>query len=272
MKIACMQVAPMPMDVPRALARVSEYAAQARALGCTLLLTPEMYLSGYNIGPAGVAALAEPRDGEMARAVAQIARDTGIAILFGFPEREEGTDRIFNAAQLVDSEGTTLCTYRKTHLFGQVDASQFSAGDRRGEVVTLEGWKVALAICYDIEFPELARALAQDGAELLLVPTANMVPYLSVPRRLVPARAEENGVFLAYANYVGAEGDFTYCGLSCICDPAGDDLARADRQEGLILATLDPARATEVRGGVDYLRDRRPAVYGPTPGKDIKDG
>ncbi|APE45908.1 carbon-nitrogen hydrolase (plasmid) [Sulfitobacter alexandrii] len=266
MKIACMQVPPIGTDVPRALDRLAQAARDARDGGCDLLITPEMYLTGYCIGREATARLAEPRDGAMARAVADLARRTGIAILFGFPERDG--ERVYNAAQLVDAQGTPLCTYRKTHLFGNVDASQFSAGEHRSAVVTLNGWRVALAICFDIEFPELARASARDGAEALLVPTANMAPYLSVPNRLVPARAEENGIFVAYANYIGHEGDFDYCGLSCICDPAGADLARAGTGEELVAASLDRARIAQVRQGVNYLADLRPEIYHPAPKDD----
>ncbi|QFT60802.1 (R)-stereoselective amidase (plasmid) [Sulfitobacter sp. THAF37] len=266
MKIACMQVPPIRTDPPRALDRLARAARDARALGCDLLITPEMYLTGYNIGAGAVSQLAQPRDGALARAVADLARQTGLAILFGFPERDR--DRLYNAAQLVDAGGAALCTYRKTHLFGDVDATQFHPGPARSPVVTLNGWRVALAICYDIEFPELARASARDGAEALLVPTANMAPYLSVPNRLVPARAEENGIFVAYANYIGREDGFDYCGLSCICDPSGADLARAGTGEGLIAASLDRARIAQVRQGVNYLADRRPDVYLPAPEDD----
>lgn len=263
MKIACMQVPPVGPQTTPALERLNGFAREAAGQGCDMLITPEMYLTGYNIGAEDVARLAEPADGAMAKAVAGIAQDHGIAIVFGFPERDGTGGAIYNAAQLVDATGRALLTYRKTHLFGAVDATQFAAGAQRSPVVRLNGWNVALAICYDVEFPELTRALARDGADLVLVPTANMAPYVSVPRRLVPARAEENGIFLAYANYIGSEGAFSYCGLSCICDPAGADLARAGEDEVLIVADLDLARIGEVRQGVDYLRDRRPGLYGP---------
>lgn len=261
MKIACLQVP--PAGAGEALDRLGEAARQAAAQGCAVLITPEMYLTGYNIGVEEVARLAEPADGAMAERVAQIAQEHCIAIVFGFPERDMTRGAIYNAAQLVDAKGHALLTYRKTHLFGAVDATQFAPGAQRSPVVRLNGWNVALAICYDVEFPELTRALARDGADLLLVPTANIAPYVSVPRRLVPARAEENGIFVAYANYIGGESDFSYCGLSCICDPAGADLARAGENATLILAELDFARIGEVRQGVDYLRDRRPGLYGP---------
>lgn len=272
MKIACMQVPPVGQDVPAALSRLEAQARAARAEDCTVLVAPEMYLSGYNIGAEAVARLAELQDGPMAKAVASIARREGIAILFGFPERASEDGRVYNSVQLVDATGQACCTYRKTHLFGEVDASQFSAGDRLSPVVELDGWRVAVAICFDIEFPELARAHALAGAEVLLVPTANMIPYLSVPRRLVPARAEENGIFIAYANYTGQEDAFAYCGLSCICDPFGTDLARAGETETLIHATLDPARIAEARRGVNYLRDRRPSLYKLATGKDAPHG
>jgi len=272
MKISCMQVPPAGQDVPGALSRLEAQARATRAEGCTVLVTPEMYLSGYNIGAEAVATLAEPKDGAMAKAVALIAKREGIAILFGFPERSSEGRSVYNSVQLVDAAGQARCTYRKTHLFGEVDASQFRAGDRLSPIVELDGWRVAVAICFDIEFPELARAHALAGAEVLLVPTANMFPYLSVPRRLVPARAEENGIFIVYANYTGQEGAFAYCGLSCICDPSGADLARAGETQTLIHATLDRARIAEARRGVNYLRERRPLLYNPANGKDAPDG
>jgi predicted amidohydrolase len=119
-----------------------------------------------------------------------------------------------------------------------------------------------LAICYDIEFPELARTLALAGADAILAPTANMAPYDSVATRLVPARAEENAVFIAYANYVGAEPPFDYFGLSCVCDPTGADIARAGDGETMIFADLDKAALAAARASATHLADRRPELYG----------
>ena len=146
--------------------------------------------------------------------------------------------RVFNTVHLADRTGGRLARYAKTHLYGAVDRAQFAPGPALAAPVELDGWKLGLAICYDIEFPEVARALALAGAEAILVPTANMLPFESVATRLVPARAEENAVFLAYANYVGADDAFTYFGRSCVCDPdrrrprprrrrRGDDLRRS---------------------------------------------
>ncbi|NQW09205.1 MAG: carbon-nitrogen hydrolase family protein [Alphaproteobacteria bacterium] len=259
MRLALLQANPISRDTDRALQRLRQAAGSAAAAGAGLLITPEMFLSGYDIGAEAVAALAEPRDGALFHAVSAIAREHRIAILYGYPERDGAA--IYNAVRLITAGGDVVADYRKTHLYGDVDRRQFSAGDRLGAPVDLAGWRVALSICYDIEFPEVARAQAAAGAELLLCPTANMIPYDSIATRLVPARAEENTVFAAYANYCGAEGSFRYCGLSCVIGPDGEDLARAGRGEELLVADLDRARLSRVRADAAHLRDRRPELY-----------
>jgi 5-aminopentanamidase len=95
------------------------------------------------------------------------------------------------------------------------------------------------------------------------VPTALMDPFEVVARTVVPARAIENQVFLAYANRCGREGDLRYCGQSCVVGPDGADLARAGRGEELILADLDLERLAAARRDNTYLADRRPELYGP---------
>lgn len=260
MRIALLQCAPGAPDIAAGLARLEAAAGRAAAAGAALLVTPEMFLTGYAIGAAAAARLAEPADGPAAAAASGIARRHGIALLYGWPER--GADgRVYNAAQLLGADGAALAGYRKTHLFGAVDRAQFRAGDRLSPVVELGGLRVAVAICYDIEFPEVARSLALAGAEAILVPTANMTPFESVATRLVPARAEESTVFVAYANYVGRERDFAYCGLSCVVAPDGRDLARAGDGETLLVAELERGRLDAARTQLGYLRDRRPELY-----------
>lgn len=262
MRIALLQCAPGAPDVGAGLARLDRFAAQAAAAGAALLVTPEMFLTGYAIGAEAVARLAEPSDGPAAEAVAAICRRHGLGILYGYPER--GADgAVYNAIQLIGADGTPRANTRKTHLFGGVDRAQFTAGETLSPVVAFGGFRLGFAICYDIEFPEVARALALAGAEAVLVPTANMTPFESVATRLVPARAEENAVFVTYANYVGREAEFRYCGLSCVVGPDGSDLARADAvSETLVVADLDRNRLETARARVTYRADRRPDLYG----------
>jgi predicted amidohydrolase len=260
MRLALDQGPPAAGGSAGALARLDQAAAKAAASGADLLMTPEMALTGYNIGAAAVRAAAEPLDGPMVAAVAGIARRHRIAILVGLPEL--GADgRVYNAAHLVDRRGESRATCRKTHLYGAIDRAQFAPGAVLATPVELDGWKFGLAICYDIEFPELARAHALAGVDAILVPTANMVPFTGVPTHIVPARAEENEVYVAYANYCGAEGAVAYCGLSCVCGPGGADLARAGGGEELIFADLTRQCLAATRATATHLADRRPELY-----------
>ena len=237
-------------------------ARDASAAGATLLLTPEMFLTGYAIGPAAIGQLAEPCDGPSLQIVGKIARQAGVGVVIGYPER--GADgRIFNAAAYVAPTGKVVANYRKSHLFGALDRDAFSAGD--GEPVLFDAgpMKAGLLICYDIEFPEAARHLALRGADLLVVPTALMQPYGFIPKALVATRAYENQVFLAYANRCGQEADLTYCGESTIIGPDGLELARADAGPALITATLDRDLLARSRSLNTYLADRRPDLYAP---------
>jgi predicted amidohydrolase len=93
-----------------------------------------------------------------------------------------------------------------------------------------------------------------------------MHPFIGVPARIVPARAEENEVYIAYANYCGAEGAVAYCGMSCICGPDGSDLARAGGGEEMIFADLSKQHLAATRAVSTHLADRRPELYGPVAG------
>lgn len=239
------------------LARLREVAGEAARQGARLLVTPEAFTSGYNV--PGVRDAAEPADGPWHRAVAAIARDEGIAVLYGYPER--AGEVVFNAAQLVDRDGRVLAGYRKSHLFGEVDTRAFEPGEGDFTVVGLDDLRVGILICYDVEFPESVRALALAGADLVAVPTALMTPYEVVTRTLVPARAYENQVYVAYANRSGSEGSLTYTGESCVVGPDGVDLARAGSGDELLLAEIDPARLASSRADNTHLRDRRPELY-----------
>ncbi|QHE88295.1 carbon-nitrogen hydrolase family protein [Hydrogenophaga sp. BPS33] len=249
-----------PANTFEALAQLDATAAQARAQGADLLLCPEMSLTGYQIGAQRVVALAEPADGPLAQAVAAIAQRHGIAIVYGYPEHHADAPP-FNAVQCIAADGQRLANYRKTHLFGDVDRAQFSPGPHAPAVFECKGWRLGLLVCYDIEFPEPARALALQGADALLVPTANMIEFDEVQRVLLPARALENRVFVAYANACGMEGATTYGGLSLVCGPRGAMLQHAGRDAALVIAplsrdVLNDARATAQWDG------RRGDLYG----------
>jgi predicted amidohydrolase len=218
-----------------------------------------MFLTGYNIGDATFK-LAEPADGPASREAAKIACETGIALLYGYPEREGG--RVYNSAILIDRSGTTLANYRKTHLYGPEENRLFQKGDAF-TVTELDGIKIGILICYDVEFPEAVRTLALAGATFIAVPTAIMQPYCNTARVLVPARAYESQLFVAYANRCGKEDNLTYCGLSCIVGPDGKDRLRAGVDEELLVAEIDMTDIDISREVNPYLTDLRPELYTP---------
>ena len=261
MRIALYQGQPHPMDVAGNLERLHQQAQLAAARGAELLVCPEMFLSGYNIGSEAVARLAEPQDGASAMAVVEIAQANRIAIVYGYPELGED-GQVYNSVQLIDAHGSSLANYRKTHLFGGLDRAMFSPGPDHFPVVTLNGWQLGLLICYDIEFPENARRLALAGAELIVVPTANMQPYDFICQFTVRVRAQENQCYLVYANYCGAEEQIHYCGQSSIVGPDGSLLAMAGHEPTLLMADLELQRVHAGRAHTPYLHDLRSELHG----------
>ena len=260
MRIACYQGPEFSHAPADNLALLRRAAFEAKAGGADLLVAPEMFLTGYAIGAEAVDRLAEPVDGASVTAASLIAGDAGIALVFGLPER--GADgRAFNAAVALSAGGHVLATYRKAHLFGDVDRAQFSPGETAPQLFEVGGLTAAMLICYDVEFPEAVRSLALRCVDLVIVPTALMQPYDVVARTVVPARAFENQLYVAYANRCGAEPPFDYCGLSCVVGPDGVDVSRAGRGEELIFADLDTAALARSRKANTYLKDRRPELY-----------
>ncbi|MCM1967750.1 MULTISPECIES: carbon-nitrogen hydrolase family protein [unclassified Streptomyces] len=246
-------------DTADNLKALEEAAARAAQAGAGLLVTSEMFLTGYALEIEDIARLAEPADGMSARAIGEIARRHGLAVLYGYPERDG--DAVFNAAQLVGPDGERLANYRKTHLFGSFEQAAFTPGDTPVVQADLGGLRVGVMICYDVEFPENVRAHALAGTDLLLVPTAQMHPFQFVAEQLVPVRAFENQMYIAYVNRTGPEGEFEFVGLSCLAGPDGVTRTRAGRGEELVFGEADPELLRVSRETNPYLRDRRPGLY-----------
>lgn len=255
-RVAAWQCPPAPLDVAGNLRRLDEACASAAARQAEVLVTPEMFTSGYGITPDEAARLAEDAGGPTEAAVAAIARRHGLAIVYGHPERAAG-GRAYNAATLVGPDGAVRGRHRKVHLFGDLDRALFVANAEPPAAFDFDGARVGILICYDVEFPEAVRRLAVDGARTVLVPTANMTGCEEVQEFLVRARACENGCGVVYANYCGADDVFEYNGRSVICGPDGEVLAEADAKSEQILVADLPGRAKGT-----YLADRRPGLYG----------
>ncbi|MGW7328206.1 carbon-nitrogen hydrolase family protein [Streptomyces sp. NPDC054840] len=259
LRTALLQSSGVLGDTAENLKALDEAAARAVRRGAGLLVTSEMFLTGYALDLQDIPGLAEPADGPSARAIGEIARRHGIAVLYGYPEGADGV--VYNAAQLIGPDGEALANYRKTHLFGCFEQDAFTPGDTSVVQADLNGLRIGLMICYDVEFPENVRAHALAGTDLLLVPTAQMHPFQFVAEQLVPVRAFENQMYIAYVNRTGPEGEFEFVGLSCLASPDGVTRTRAGRGEELVFGEADPELLSASRENNPYLRDRRPGLY-----------
>jgi 5-aminopentanamidase len=259
MKLALWQTQGRTGDVAASLDTLASSASRARAAGAQLLLCPECWLAGYNVGEQ-VHRLAQAADGEAAQRIAAIARSHGLAIAYGYAERA-GDGTIFNSAQVIGPAGEPLAHYRKTHLFGAQERASYHPGAGFVPPFEFAGLRIGLLICYDIEYPESVRALMLLGADLVLVPTALTPEYLQVPQVIVPARSLENQVFIAYCNRTGVENGMPFLGHSCITGPDGRLLAAAADGEALLVAHVDAAACHANAMLFPYRADRRPELY-----------
>lgn len=236
MKVLINQSTPAFGDVAANLATIERHCLSAKSLKIDVVVFPELFLTGYNIGDM-VTALAEEIDGPSVRSLQKIAATCDVAIITGFAEKH-GTD-LYNSAIAIAADGTIVGHHHKVFLFGEKEKLTFRAGTEF-PVFELAGRTCGLAICYDIEFPEVPRDMSKRGAEIIFVPTANMEPYFEVPTTLVRSRALENGVAIVYANICGIERDQRYTGLSGVVLPDGRDLARAGHDDCILICDLEP--------------------------------
>jgi (R)-amidase len=222
-----------------------------------LLLFPETQLSGFPT-ETNVADVAELVDGPAITAVLQALREKNVSAVLGMAEVDNG--QYYNTTLLLTPEGIKG-RYRKTHLWSS-DRDVFSAGDRF-VTVPFMGVRIGLLICYDIEFPETARALAHLGADVLLITNGNMDPYGPVHRAAIMARAIENQAFAVMVNRVGeGDGGLMFAGGSAAVDPFGRMLCEAGRDPQTLTVKLDLAQLGEVRRDYRYLDERRVVLPG----------
>ena len=243
---------PAELATPEArLDWLREALPKAAAQQTDLLLLPELFATGYHIGEQ-IPARAEPADGPTAQIIAGLAKAHGVAIHYGFVEAD-GAD-IYNTAQCFGPDGARLGGHRKLAIPPGFEQSYFKTG-QGCTLFSYRGLRIATLICYDAEFPETARHVATLGADLILVPTALGDQWGWVSKTMIPTRAYENGVFLAYANSAGTENGMHFLGQSFIAAPDGQELARAGMSAELVYGVIDRERVTAAQRRLPYLED-----------------
>ncbi|MDQ2090814.1 carbon-nitrogen hydrolase family protein [Marimonas arenosa] len=241
MKLALYQGPPIQGDIEEGFARIEAQLGAAALSGARMAVFPELFLPGYN-QPGLHASLSQPLGGAWCDRLGQLAETARCGLTIGWAERDG--DQVYNAATAFGPDGAILGHYRKIQLFGPMEQQSFAFGNGY-TLFDYQGHKTALMICYDVEFAHHVKALADQGVTLILVPTANPAGFEHVSTAIVPSRASEHVLTIAYANFCGSENGLGFGGHSVIVGPDARALAAASTTETLLVTdiakTYDPA-------------------------------
>jgi deaminated glutathione amidase len=274
---ACVQLAPEPGPVGRAAVQAATERAAGwvgrcvEATGADLVVLPESATTGYHPGTDADTlwdAVSEI-PGPVTDPLAEAARAHGVHLVWGTYERGPERGQVFNSAVVIGPTGDVLGVYRKTHLFiaEREEAGGWAQPGDATLVVDTDLGRIGVIVCYDGDFPELTRALAVQGAEVVVRPSAFMrsADIWELTNR---ARAYDNHTFVVATNAVGRDpGGLLYFGNSMLVGPTAQVLARGTSQEQWVSARLDPAAFATISPGsslpqvFDHLEDRNVDLY-----------
>jgi N-carbamoylputrescine amidase len=271
----------MRCDGPPAenLAKAVDRIGQAARQGARVIALPELFCSRYfcqRPDDASAFALAEEVPGPTTQALADAARNHRVVVLGGslFEKTPEG--RYYNTSPVIGPDGKLLGTYRKTHIPEDIlyhEQQYFAPGDKGVRVFDTAFGKIAVLICYDQWYPEVARLAALAGAELIVYPTAigdideTVEPNITgnwqrLWRNVQLGHAAANSVFIAALNRVGREDAITFWGGSFVADPSSKVLVEGGVGEQILLADCDLSRVQALQRAWRFLPNRRPESYG----------
>lgn len=262
-------------DMDANVASVERLIRAAARDGAQIILPPELFQGPYfckREETRWFAAAYPYREHPAVARLAPLARELGVVIPVSIFERDG--QEYFNSLVMLDADGAILGLYRKSHIPdgpGYEEKFYFKPGDTGFKVWTTRFGRIGVGICWDQWFPEAARAMMLAGAEILLYPTAigsepenPALDTASRWRRAMVGHAVSNVVPVVAANRIGDEDGQIFYGTSFICDEGGDIVAELGRkEEGVIAASFDLDRVSELRAGWGFFRDRRPDLYGP---------
>ena len=271
--VAALQLPLGSSDEQENIRAVSALVEEAAAKGAQVILPPELFSGPYfcKVEDEGLFTLARPvADHPSVQAMQALAARLKVAIPTSFFERDG--QHYYNTLAMIGPDGAIMGTYRKSHIPdgpGYEEKYYFRPGNDGFKVWDLFGHKIGVGICWDQWYPEAARVMALLGAEVLLYPTAiGSEPYDAdldtsrMWRRAMIGHAVSNCMPVIAANRIGTEDGQRFYGHSFISDEWGDYLAEYGADEtGVLIATLDLARAAKHRAGMGFFRDRRPQLY-----------
>jgi predicted amidohydrolase len=262
-KLALCQIAPKRENKQANLEKIEAQALKAKAAGADFAIFPEMVLTGYVLQDQ-VYTLAETIPGPSVARVEEIAKETGVYIIFGMPELSEKTQAtVYNTAVLVGPKGF-IGKYRKMYLptHSVFEEKRYFRPGYEPAALQTELGNIGLTICYDVFFPEVFRMPRLKGAQLIVCISASPAVRRSYFEILTAARALENTCYLAYVNLAGVEDGLQFWGGSRLVSPTGDVLAKAKYdEEDFVVCEVDFSDLRTAETFIPTLRDLRPELY-----------
>jgi predicted amidohydrolase len=224
-----------------------------------ILCFPELATTGYSLN-ARWRKFSETIPGPTTEKLSRIANEYGFYVVCGMPELDARSGRIFNSSVLVNPDGARIETYRKVHLW-ENERKYFTPG-RGFRVFNTKIGRIGLGVCYDLEFPESARALALQGAEIIIYSSAEPHPFENYVSTYLRSRAAENSLYVCHSNRIGREGDTWFFGQSQIVSPTNNVLKVMKREQGYVTEALDLGLIHKLRRRkLPYLKQRVPNAY-----------
>ncbi len=246
------------------LKKIISYISKASSKKALLCAFPEfmMFYTKSSQTSKELASLSETINGNFISSISKAAKENRIQVVGSFYEKSKKNNRVYDTSFVIDNSGKVISTYRKIHLYdalGFKESDKMIPGSKITKPIGTSIGKIGMMICYDLRFPEMSRALAIAGSEVLIVPSAWVKGPMKEEHWITinKTRAIENGCYVIAPDQVGN----IYCGRSLVVDPYGKVLVDMKKKQGIIFVDIDLKKVKEIRKVLPLLKNRRADTY-----------
>ena len=246
------------------LKKIISYMTKAASKHATLCAFPEfmMFYTKSSQTPKELSNLSETINGNFISTIAKTAKENHIQVVGSFYEKSNKKNRVYDTSFVINTSGKVISTYRKIHLYdalGFKESDKMIPGSKIAKPVTTSIGKIGMMICYDLRFPEMSRALAIAGSEILIAPSAWVKGPMKEEHWITinKTRAIENGCYVIAPDQVGN----IYCGRSLVVDPYGKILLDMKKRQGIGFVNINLNKVKQTRKILPLLKNRRTDIY-----------
>ena len=246
------------------LKKIISYISKASSKKALLCAFPEfmMFYTKSSQTSKELASLSETINGNFISSISKAAKENRIQVVGSFYEKSKKNDRVYDTSFVINNSGKVISTYRKIHLYdalGFKESDKMIPGSKITKPIGTSIGKIGMMICYDLRFPEMSRALAIAGSEVLIVPSAWVKGPMKEEHWITinKTRAIENGCYVIAPDQVGN----IYCGRSLVVDPYGKVLVDMKKKQGISFVDIDLKKVKEIRKVLPLLKNRRADTY-----------